>query len=159
MLATNPAALGFYFGSFANGYLLPGGTAFTFTGSSGKNVGSFNVTVTVPNPPLNWTNKRAIQTVTRAQGVTVNWTGGDPNTDVLIGGSSTSGSLTVSFVCFAPTTAQTFTVPAYILLALPAGKGSLTLFNGTTPVSFTATGINYGYASVTIGFQISPTYN
>ena len=51
-----------------------------FTGPGGADVGSFNATINLPNPILTWTNQSAAATITRTQGVTVNWTGGAPGT-------------------------------------------------------------------------------
>jgi hypothetical protein len=46
-----------------------------------------------------------------------------------------------------------------VLLALPAGpNGFLSLENATTPVSFSATGLNSGAAFAGISFSISPNY-
>lgn len=159
-LGLSPFTPGFYSANFAPGSTLMGGTLFQFSnGSGGKDVGSFDVNVTVPNSPFVWTNMSSIQAVTRSQGITVNWTGGDPGNYVEIAGSSTSSNVTVSFTCYAPQPALTFTVPAYITLALPAGSGNLSVFYSTAPVSFTATGINSGQATITTGDTISPTYN
>jgi hypothetical protein len=47
---------GDYFGSFANGYLFPGGQSYTITGNGGTNVKSFTVTTTAPGVPFTWTN-------------------------------------------------------------------------------------------------------
>ncbi|HTS51014.1 MAG TPA: hypothetical protein VMH05_23875 [Bryobacteraceae bacterium] len=159
MMASTSTA-GFYSGNFAPGYSLAGGTTFTFNnGSGGKDVGSFNVSLTVPSPAFSWTNMASIASVTRSQGITVNWTGGDPSTYVVITGSSSNSSVTASFTCYAPQPALTFTVPPYITLALPAGSGSLFVYNQTAPVNFTATGIYYGTATLSAGNEISPAYN
>lgn len=160
MLGASASTPGFYSANFAPGFTLMGGTSFQVSnGSGGKNVGGFNVKVTVPNSPFTWINMSSIQTVTRAQGITINWTGGDPSTYVAITGSSSNSSATASFTCYVPQTALTFTVPPYITLALPAGSGDLFVYNSTAPVSFTAVGINTGQATITEGNVISPSYN
>jgi uncharacterized protein (TIGR03437 family) len=160
LMMTTSLQAGLYQANFASGFTLSGGSTFTFNnGSGGKDVGGFNVTVTVPNPPFTWTNMSSIQSVTRSQGITVNWTGGDPSTFVAITGSSSNSQVSASFTCYAPQPALTFTVPSYVLLALPAGSGSLFVYNQTAPVSFTATGINYGNATIAVGNSISPNYN
>jgi len=77
--------VGFYEGVYTTGYTFPGGQSFTVSnGSGGKGVQSFDVTFTAPSGPITWTNPPT--TVTRSQGVTVNWSGGDPATDVEISG-------------------------------------------------------------------------
>jgi uncharacterized protein (TIGR03437 family) len=136
------------------------GGAFTFTGSGGADVGSFTATVTLPNPILQWTNQSAANTVTRAQGVTVNWTGGGPGTYVIIMGQSDdiNSGVSGSFTCYAPQSALTFTVPTYVLLTLPAGTGSLALENGVNFGTFTASGLDFGTTFGSTGVSISNSY-
>ena len=110
---------------------------------------AFKVTAVGPSSPRNWANIGPISSVTRSQGVSVDWTG-DPDTGVKITGVSSPGTLAVSFTCFVPTTALTFTVPAYITQSLPAGTGTLTLFNGTVPVPFRPLFPDTGFAQVTV---------
>jgi hypothetical protein len=98
--------------------------------------------------------------VNRGVGVTVNWTGGDPNGYVQIAGASSTGApaniLNVIFICNARTQDGTFTVPPAVLLALPP-SGSTTTGGVTIPIPgilsvsgysgvsrFQATGIDYG---------------
>ena len=136
---------GVYQGILPTGYTFPAADSFTASNGSGTgSVGSFSVTFPAPSAPLVWTNPPS--SVTRSAGITVNWTGGDPSADVEISGLYNTASLTVDFACFAPASAQTFTIPAYITLSLPAGTGYLTLIQGTKPVIFSATGLDYGYA-------------
>jgi uncharacterized protein (TIGR03437 family) len=71
------------------GFVPATGGTFVFTGTGGKDVGPFTATLNYSNP-LTWTNMNAITSVTRAQGVTVTWTGGDPNGYISIIGSSSS---------------------------------------------------------------------
>ncbi len=138
---------------------LAGSTAYTFTGPGGKDVGPFTATITFP-VPLTWTNESSISAVTESQGQLITWTGGATGTYVEISGSSSSAdfSVSASFVCLAPVGDQKFTVPSYVLLALPTGTGSLGVFNFSTLVKFTATGIDYGYAEAGVLSEESVTY-
>lgn len=128
---------------------LLGGTAYTFTGPGGANVGPFTATITFPTP-LTWSNEDSITAVTEAQGQQITWTGGATGTYVVISGSSTSNGLSgaepvsASFTCLAPVSAGQFTVPAYVLQALPTGSGSLGVSNFALTGTFQATGLNYG---------------
>lgn len=136
-----------------------GGTAYTFTGPGGKNVGPFSATITFPTP-LNWTNESSDTTVTESQGVSVTWTGGATGTYVIIAGSSTAtgtNGLTISagFSCLAPANAGQFSVPSYVLIALPKGTGSLGVYNFTVTGTFTASGLNVG----TIGAGVYSAQN
>ncbi len=103
---------------------------------------------------------KSIASVTRSQGLAINWSGGDPNSFVTIYGHSISGGVTVSFICIAPQPALTFTVPPYVTLALPAGPGGLFVSNFSTPVSFAAQGLDYGSVNFSeTSATISVTFN
>jgi len=157
-LATIPIVAGAYEAQLPSGFIPASGGSFTFKGTGGAQVGSFSVSVSYTSP-LVWTNSGSISTVTRASGQTVNWTGGASGSYVYIGGSSSNSQASGSFVCYAPVSAGTFNIPSYVLLGLPAGtNGTLTLENITTPVSFTASGLDYGTAFAGVSIGISPTY-
>jgi len=106
-------------------------------GSGSDAVGAFNVKLTIPQL-LNWTNMDATETVTRASGLNVTWSGGDPTGSVYILGTSSAGNTGAGFVCLERTSAGQFTVPSYVLAALPASSGQvpgiLSVFNNTQPV-------------------------
>jgi hypothetical protein len=99
-------------------------------------------------------------TITRAQGVTVNWTGGGPGTYVIITGQSLNSTAGIagSFTCLANQSAGTFTVPSYVTLTLPPGTGSLTLENDANFGTFTASGLDYGITFGFTGVGVSSTY-
>jgi uncharacterized protein (TIGR03437 family) len=141
-----PSGPGLYGGTFTSGFIPPTGGPFTFAGQGGSDVEAFNAALNFPNP-LFWTNASAASAITRSQGVTVNWTGGDPDTYVQITGSATTVGVTVSFTCDAPVSPATFTVPAAVLLALPAASGGIAVDNFTLPTSFSATGLDFGFAA------------
>jgi hypothetical protein len=124
--------------------------------SGGADVKAFSLHLNLPQT-LTWTNKGAISNISRSQGITLNWSGGDPSsTAVITGSSSKSGKSPVGsgFLCLAPLSAGTFTVPPLVLLALPPSGtdsdgislGYLSLGASTTPVKFTAPGLDLGYA-------------
>jgi hypothetical protein len=123
-------------------FLVPG--AYTITGTGGANVGSFSAAVAIPLPstlvsPVN------NSTATRANGMTVTWTGGSGNLQVEVNScSNNSCSNGASAVCIVPATAGTFTVPPYILEALPAGNSAGLVLSSYSMASFTATGLNAG---------------
>jgi hypothetical protein len=108
---------------------------YTVTGPGGKDVGAFTGSIDVPSTPFVWTN---IPTITapldRSKDLTINWTGGIPNTQVtVVGGSGTS-----AFLCAASVSVGQLTVPSYVLLNLPptgsastSVPGQLTLGNRT----------------------------
>ena len=134
-------------------YLDPG--TFSITGPGGPDVGGFTGSLTIP-ASLNWTNQAAVTDVTRSNGQPVTWTGGDPTGNVLIVGTSSSGTdanaVGAVYTCYAKTSDGQFTIPAQVLLALPASvtvqgvpTGSLAVGSVGTPKSFSASGLDAGY--------------
>jgi hypothetical protein len=131
---------------------------YTVTGPGGPDVGPFTARFRVP-PSFTWSNRDAVAQSTRANGVTFNWTGGDPSNSgvILLGGNldqpTSAGAV---FVCFAEFASGTFTVPASITGALPPSNlqrpdqtiGFLAIGAGTPSnlSTFTATGIDQAYA-------------
>ncbi|HEY6344369.1 MAG TPA: hypothetical protein VIY49_22985 [Bryobacteraceae bacterium] len=152
-----PGVPGIYLGSLTAGPSDSGsqGIQYSFVGTGGKDIGPFSSGVTLESPPLIWINLGSVTAVTRSQGVTVNWvdpTSG-PLSDIEIRGGTvmtTPGGATVpvGFVCHAPVTAGSFAIPPSILMALPAGTGTLSvahIFNAIYPANgpfdlFQATG-------------------
>jgi hypothetical protein len=159
-IASDPGA---YAATLPTGFVPSSGGSFVFTGSGGKDVGPFTATINYSNPIV-WTNMNSISLVNRSQGVTVTWTGGAPNSYVLISGGSSSPETPstpvfgAGFFCYAPVSAGQFTVPSYILLQMPIGTGSLALENATTSVPFSASGLTYGYGFAAFYSSISPSY-
>jgi len=153
-------ASGIYSAPVTNSIFQSSGTTVTFTGSGGADVGAFSGSV-VFGAPLTWTNQTGISVVTRANGQLVTWNGGPGNSYVAISGSSYSGTATAAFTCYAPVAAGQFTVPAYILQALPAQGGGAATFqvaNMTLPVAFTAQGLNGGSLSVGVSTVANVSY-
>jgi hypothetical protein len=147
---------GFPGGGDPDGYLVAGNYTFN-NGGGGADVGGFNAQFNFPGN-TNWTNRAAIASVNRSQGVTVNWTGGDPNGTVQIFGYSvsdtTDNAIAGFFNCIERASAGTFTVPSHVLLALPpsptGGAASLTPLGAlavggvSNPGSFTAPRLDFG---------------
>ena len=140
-------------------YLSPG--SYTISGTGGKDVGPFTVSTNITTP-LTWVNQSSINTITRANGVTVTWTGADPNSFVVVSGwsLSTPGS-SAGFNCTISASIGQFTVPALVLLALPPSyiiyedgqsqpAGELMVGTLTPPVRFNATGLNLGLVTTSI---------
>jgi hypothetical protein len=149
-------------------FLVPG--AYTITGTGGKDVGPFTATITFSAPPalISPVNNT---TVARSNGLTVTWSGGDPSGNVrIVVTSATDNTYTNAdqAVCIAPASAGTFTIPPYVLLALPAGTfAGFVLQPADSAVVFPATGLNigflrthhdgtgFGYGAGTGGFALS----
>ncbi len=119
-------------GSGGPPYLNPG-VFEVDNGAGGSDVGPFQASITIP-PAIVWTNAEQITSIDRTKDLTLNWTGGDPTKEFIIiagtsvgnfvydtGASVGNGAL---FVCTERADARSFTIPAQVLSALPAGDTS-----------------------------------
>jgi hypothetical protein len=142
-----PGTPGFYISSLTAGPADPGsqGIQYSFVGTGGKDIGPFSSGVTLEWPPLIWANQNSFSAINRSQGVIVTWadsTSGLSNDVEISGGALTTtaggATLAVSFSCHAPVTAGSFAIPPSILMALPAGAGTLNIehtFNAIYPAN------------------------
>ena len=153
------------------------GGAFTFdNGTGGPDVGAFATPQIQIPAPVTWSNTSSLSTVTRADGLTVNWTGGEAGAFVEITGisltslNSTSNYLAGYFTCRAPVTPGTFTVPPSVLLSLPPSTsisvGGVTistaillLSNFGALVNFTAPNLDVGVMAVDLTDLVYVTFN
>ncbi len=143
-------------------YLDPG--EYTVTGPGGPDVGAFTAKITI-GPALNWTNRATVgnagnDVIDRSKDVTVTWTGGRPADLVSILGTAAVSStrVAVSFQCLEVASAGKFTIPAWVLSALPPvaqGTLSLAINNSAT---FTASGIDSGNLLANSTSQRTITY-
>jgi uncharacterized protein (TIGR03437 family) len=116
---------------------------YSIAGNGGSDIGPFQASLSFPASftVTNWDN---ISTVSRAQGFTVNWTGGiaTDSVEITLSGQATlSGSSldpvnqlvhAVTATCFAPASALTFTIPASVMALFPATSFDIT--SGTLAV-------------------------
>jgi len=162
-LASQFGIKGAFFATLPVGAIPQSGGAFTFKGSGGADVGPFTSTITFTSSPISWTNQSAAVTIDRTQGLTVNWTGGNAGTYVFISGTSTTTTtpaasrVTGEYMCLAPVDAGHFTVPSYILSALPVGSGGTAVQNDIYS-SLSATGLDIGQAIGTVSFSVASAY-
>lgn len=108
---------------------MPSGT-WGFSNAGGPDVGALNFTFPVA-AQVTWTNELQLSTgpaIDHTQPLTINWSGGDSNGYVDIQGSAGAGSgsasYTYGFDCSAPTSAGKFSIPPYILAAMPLGTNA-----------------------------------
>jgi uncharacterized protein (TIGR03437 family) len=162
-LANQLGIKGAFFAALPVGAIPQSGGAFTFTGSGGADVGSFTSVLTFTNPLLSWTNPAVAASIDRTQGFTATWTGGNPGSYVVVSGTSTSTgtaanpAATVGFTCFANVADGRFSVPPYILSALPPGTGGVLVQNDIY-LPFEASGIDIGLAGGVIGLSRTSTF-
>jgi uncharacterized protein (TIGR03437 family) len=140
-------------------YLDPG--AYTIdNGAGGVDVGPFKLTLTVPQP-FTWTNQDSITTVDRSQDLPITWTGGDPNSNVIVAGSSFVGqSAFMSFTCVGKDSDLKLTVPKEILSMLPpsAGQASGLIVYNDLQVNGTAPGLDSLLGDVTFSYIKTVTF-
>jgi uncharacterized protein (TIGR03437 family) len=148
-------------------YLAPG--VYTVTGPGGPDSGPINASITIPPSPTLLTPVNN-STVTRANGLTVTWTGGSQTGNLRIQVSSyldSAGTIGADATCIAPASTGTFTIPPYVLLALPAGSfAGFVIGPAEIAQPFTATGLDagivdyrndgvgYGFGAGTGGFRL-----
>jgi hypothetical protein len=126
---------------------------YTFTGSVGKDVGSFQVSIDVQTP-FTLTNQSALTSIIRSQGATVTWSGGFANGDVMVNGANGGAN----FYCHAPSEAGQLTIPPSTLLALAPAGGKLIVINSAAPRSFTATGVDLGLATGVVSIEVPTNF-
>ena len=122
--------------------LVPG--SFTLIGTGGADVGPFSANFTIP-ATSSLTSPVNNATVTRSSGMTVSWTGGAGNVSIQVQ-SCTDSSCTngAAAFCTAPASAGSFTIPPYVLEALPAGNNAGVVLTSYAESSFTANGVDVG---------------
>jgi hypothetical protein len=144
---------GSYLAQLPSGSVTGSPGTYTFTGSGGKDVGTFKIAINIPSP-LSLTNTSALASVTRSQGATVTWSGGFSGGDVMVNGVSASPNGNVNFYCHAPSSAGQLTIPSATLLALPPGGGRLIVTNATAPQTVSASGLDLGLATGVVSIEV-----
>ena len=113
--------------SAAGSTVLPSGTWSFTDGAGGPDIGPLNFSFNVPQQ-ITWSNQAVVSgsPVTRANPLTITWSGGDGNgfVDILGKAQNSDGQYNVGFECAAPTSAGQFTIPSSILLAMPTGPSA-----------------------------------
>jgi hypothetical protein len=124
-------------------------------GGGGADVGPFMATINVPSPGFLWTNADADLTVTLANGVDIQFTGGDPNGSVSIQGVSSTPTQAGAFTCLVPNNGEYF-VPSAVTSMLPATPvgttaGNTLTVSNTTITNFSAPGLDMGILTYEAG--------
>ncbi len=108
--------------------------SYTIAGTGGANIGAFSANLTVPGT-FTWSNQSSIANpVPRNAPLNVTWTGGTSGLVAITGmsGTATGGTATnptydaTVFVCIAPASAGSFTVPSSVLTQLPQASSDVT---------------------------------
>ncbi len=135
-------------------YLSPGNyTVDDGNGGTGDgSIGVFSATLTIPVMQVTWTGQDAVNNISRSQDLTLTMNASGP---VAIEGNSSNAQAGAGFYCTAPPGTTSFTVPAWVLSALPASAQAADfpvaigyLAVGTalsTPARFLAGGVDAGF--------------
>ena len=104
--------------------------SYQIAGAGGKDVGKFSGASTTVNAPITL-NAALPTTVNRSQNLTISWTGGGSDNVQVIGlsGAATTNTLPIVyqanlFICTTAADSGSFTVPSYVLQALPASQSA-----------------------------------
>jgi uncharacterized protein (TIGR03437 family) len=152
-------ATGFYEAFLEGGFLVPG--RYTLEASGGSAAGAFQASFDAGDPPTFRLPGDGV-TVRRDRALTVSWTGGDPQNDIvrILGVVSSSAvqsaRVRATFLCTATPEQGALDVPADILSNLPASIGSgasstAQIYVGVSPLPetsrFNAEGLDFGAAT------------
>lgn len=167
-LGANPIPIGTY---PLDAYLQPG--TFSFSGTGGSVVGSFNASITVPAPMTLQAKDSAGNVLTtsagaaatnavinRANNLTVTWTPGSSSDYTLVSVSSAISTATANaapynsatITCLQPSSSGSVTIPSWLLQALPVSS-EVTLAN--LPIQQDTGAILIGSFNVTNTFSAS----
>ena len=153
---------GYYYSMFNTGpQFFWSGATYTAAGTGGSKVGAFSVTDTASIPSAYFDKIIAGQTIPISSDLTVTWTDGNPNLQngqVTIAGFSSAGgngNSNGAFICTAPLSAKSFTIPKWVLSTMPpTGSayigiapypiGYIWIGQFNNPVSFKANGLDKG---------------
>jgi hypothetical protein len=120
--------------------------SYRISGGGGKDVGVFSASLNLSSS-LQWQNKSSITVLDRTQPLTVTWSGGPLPGHVIFGGFADVAAAAI-FVCVEDSRKGTFTVPPYVLSALPAvraSRGYLFLMSHPFESTFQAPGLDAGF--------------
>lgn len=125
-------------------------------GAGGAQVGPFHANLTIPNAAITWTNEDALTMISRSQDLTVTWSAPSGAWVAVLGSAADPGTgAGASFQCVTSADPGTFTVPAWVLSALPASGMDA---SAGVPVGFLSVGVTlpqtprFQASGVDIGF-------
>jgi uncharacterized protein (TIGR03437 family) len=173
-LSLNRQSWGGYLGTLGGGapgnailapFLDLTGTYLTAGGRSGVDIGSYQGSLTLP-VSITWSGVSSTTVVPLSTALTVTWTGGDMDKEVVVlRGASTNSSAGIRgvFTCVATVDAEELTVPVEVLAAIPGSdaQGGLLEVGTMTRMDkarFTAPGLDGGYFFAWRTTRIPVTY-
>jgi hypothetical protein len=142
-------------------YFDPG--RYTVTGPGGRDVGVFTAGTDFPPEPFVWTNipEKVPPLIDRSKDLEITWSGGAPDTLVIVTGANIAAGVTSAFQCSAPVAAGKITIPSYVLLSLPPTGAAIMSGLGienTAVSTFTASGLDVATVRYSAGYSVAPRY-
>lgn len=133
--------------------------SYNLSSIGGSDIPAFQARMNLIAPTLQWTNPTAFSGPVQYTGqpITLQWSGGDPSGYASILVTSATSNAQTSIECYQPVAAQSFTVPAFLLSALPAGQGVISVGWRSAAASFSA--MNLDSATVVTGGSTSISAN
>jgi uncharacterized protein (TIGR03437 family) len=135
------------------GSYLSAGT-YSVAAPGGKDIPSFSGTITIPTMPTMTSPTPDSSTpisVTRSNGLTVNWSGEQANGYIqleIFNATNNTYNTGADILCSAPAEAGTFTIPGNVLLALPTGSfGGITFRPYANPATIPGTGLDLAFVN------------
>jgi uncharacterized protein (TIGR03437 family) len=126
-------------------FLVPG--TYTISGTGGADVGSFTGSITIPESST-LTSPQINSTATRSNGLPVSWTPGAGRLQIKVNSCvDNKCNIGAAATCNVPASAGSFTVPSYILEALPPSSFAGVVLSSLSTASFTASGLDVGILS------------
>lgn len=127
-------------------FLVPGD--YTISGTGGADIGSFSGKITIPAAST-LTSPAPSGTITRTDGLPVTWTPGTGELQIKVASCVDSPvnntcNVGAAVTCNVRASAGAFTIPPYILEALPASSFAGVVLSSHSVASFTATGLDVG---------------
>ncbi len=115
--------------SLGSGYVDANVTPGTYavSGTGGADIPQFTASLSVTGG-IAWTNKHSIASIDRRQPLTVTWIGASVPGYILIGGSVHTIGENTTLVCVEDSAKGAFTIPAFVLAALPAAEAQYAFF-------------------------------
>lgn len=135
------------------------GGLHNLTAPGGRDIPRFEASFQVPEP-ITWVNRKNMDTIRRSQDLAIQWTGGQPDHVVLIGGVSVNANADTAggFVCIVDASRNGFTVQRSLVSNMPVSGsridledsagilGVIDIPNKLDGNTFTAPGLDIGLA-------------
>jgi len=152
----SPVVKGYSTSVLSNTAIPASGGVFTFKADGGADIQPFTLTMNL-SPLMQWTNKSAAANVDESQDLGIEWSGGNTGSYLLITGDSIGPLAIQQYQCKTPASGLQFSVPAYLLKALPAGTGS-TIVQDDAFFPLPATPLDISNSLASVFYEVNTTY-